>query len=77
MLVLFPSFFQASATGTIFDLFDRQVALTVALTPQMHSIGVQVAALSALLEDLVSTRVKPFTSSHFALACEPALFREI
>ena len=76
MLVLFPSFCQAFAAGTIFGLFARQVALTVALTPQMHSIGVQEAALSALPEDFRSTRAKLFTSSRFALACEPALFLE-
>ena len=75
MLVLFPSFCQASAAGTIFDLFARQVALIVALTPQMHLIGVQVAMISALPKDFVSTRAKPFTSGRLALSCEPALFR--
>ena len=76
MLVLFPSFCQASAAGTIFDLFVRQVAWKEALKPQMHSIKVQAAALGDLPEDFVSTQAKPFTSSRFTLACEPTLFRE-
>ena len=75
MLVLFLSFCQAFAAETIFDIFARQVALTVALTPQMHLIGVQVATISALPKDFVSTRARLFTSGRFALSCEPALFR--
>ena len=69
MLVFFASFYQASAAGTVFDPFARQVASKEALTPQMHSIGVQAVALGVLPADFVSIRARPFTSDRFALAC--------